>query len=108
VQHHCTALPDEKATPLFNTLKTPLFNTLKSAENFKRLEDPYRPSVRGWRKCKVRETQEVIVGAITGSFAAPAACCWAGSTPAGTCSTPAAPRGGSRRPLMSTTAAVAH
>ena len=38
---------------------------------FKRLEDPYRPSVRGWRKYKVRETQEAIVGAITGSLAAP-------------------------------------
>ncbi|MFE9446340.1 hypothetical protein ACFYO2_47360 [Streptomyces sp. NPDC006602] len=38
---------------------------------FKRLEDPYRPSTRGWRKYKVRETQEAIVGAITGSLAAP-------------------------------------
>ncbi|MFJ9580693.1 ATP-dependent DNA ligase [Streptomyces sp. NPDC101191] len=38
---------------------------------FKRLDDPYRPTVRGWRKYKVRETQEAIIGAITGPLAAP-------------------------------------
>ncbi|MEU0038197.1 ATP-dependent DNA ligase [Streptomyces sp. NPDC006333] len=38
---------------------------------FKRLDDPYRPAVRGWLKYKVRETTEAIVGAITGSPAAP-------------------------------------
>ncbi|MEU9330904.1 hypothetical protein AB0D91_45480 [Streptomyces canus] len=38
---------------------------------FKRLNDVYRPSVRGWEKYKVRETSEAIVGAITGSLAVP-------------------------------------
>ncbi|MFF0000588.1 hypothetical protein [Streptomyces avermitilis] len=38
---------------------------------FKRLEDAYRPSVRGWQKYKVRETSEAIVGAVTASPAAP-------------------------------------
>ncbi|MGW7260631.1 ATP-dependent DNA ligase [Streptomyces sp. NPDC054834] len=38
---------------------------------FKKLTDPYKPSVRGWQKYKVRETSEAIVGAITGSLAAP-------------------------------------
>ncbi|MER5662709.1 ATP-dependent DNA ligase [Streptomyces mirabilis] len=38
---------------------------------FKRLDDAYRPSVRGWQKYKVRETSEAIVGAVTGSPAAP-------------------------------------
>lgn len=38
---------------------------------FKRLDDAYRPSVRGWQKYKVRETSEAIVGAATGSPAAP-------------------------------------
>jgi ATP-dependent DNA ligase len=37
---------------------------------FKRLDKPYRP-VRSWRKYKVRVTTEAIVGAITGSPAAP-------------------------------------
>ncbi|MDO0917494.1 hypothetical protein QQM39_43890 [Streptomyces sp. DT2A-34] len=38
---------------------------------FKRLDDAYRPSVRGWQKYKVRETSEAIVGAITGSLDVP-------------------------------------
>jgi ATP-dependent DNA ligase len=38
---------------------------------FKRLNDVYRPSARGWEKYKVRETSEAIVGAITGSLAVP-------------------------------------
>ncbi|MFD3381971.1 MULTISPECIES: ATP-dependent DNA ligase [unclassified Streptomyces] len=38
---------------------------------FKQLDTPYRPAARGWRKYKVRETQEAIVGAITGPLAAP-------------------------------------
>ncbi|WP_244172583.1 ATP-dependent DNA ligase [Streptomyces europaeiscabiei] len=38
---------------------------------FKRLNDAYQPSVRGWQKYKVRETSEAIVGAITGSLAVP-------------------------------------
>ncbi|MGW3160403.1 ATP-dependent DNA ligase [Streptomyces sp. NPDC001089] len=38
---------------------------------FKRLDEPYRPAARGWRKYKVRETTEAIVGAVTGSPAAP-------------------------------------
>ncbi|OAH15944.1 DNA ligase C1 [Streptomyces jeddahensis] len=38
---------------------------------FKRLDDPYRPAVRGWQKHKVRETTEAIVGAVTGTLAAP-------------------------------------
>ncbi|MDX3526928.1 hypothetical protein P1P75_10850 [Streptomyces sp. ID05-39B] len=37
----------------------------------KRLEDPYVPSVRGWRKYKVRDTEEAVVGAITGPAADP-------------------------------------
>ncbi|MFI8308071.1 ATP-dependent DNA ligase [Streptomyces sp. NPDC085927] len=38
---------------------------------FKRLDAPYRPSVRGWQKYKVRETSEAIVGAVTGPLGAP-------------------------------------
>ncbi|MFF4442423.1 ATP-dependent DNA ligase [Streptomyces sp. NPDC001621] len=38
---------------------------------FKRLEGVYEPSVRGWKKHKVRETEEAIVGAFTGSPSAP-------------------------------------
>ncbi|MFD3621844.1 ATP-dependent DNA ligase [Streptomyces sp. NPDC058676] len=38
---------------------------------FKRLDGAYKPSVRGWQKYKVRETSEAIVGAVTGSLAAP-------------------------------------
>ncbi|MFG2811527.1 hypothetical protein [Streptomyces massasporeus] len=35
-----------------------------------RLDEPYRP-VRSWRKYKVRVTTEAIIGAVTGSLAAP-------------------------------------
>ncbi|MFG2266568.1 ATP-dependent DNA ligase [Streptomyces sp. NPDC048720] len=38
----------------------------------KRLDDPYRPAVRGWRKYKTRETTDAIVGAVTGPPTAPA------------------------------------
>ncbi|WUH07381.1 ATP-dependent DNA ligase (plasmid) [Streptomyces violaceus] len=38
---------------------------------YKRLEGAYEPSVRGWRKHKARETEDAIVGAFTGSPAAP-------------------------------------
>jgi ATP-dependent DNA ligase len=38
---------------------------------FKRLDGVYEPSVRGWQKYKVLETSEAIVGAVTGSLAAP-------------------------------------
>ncbi|MFJ4562097.1 RNA ligase family protein [Streptomyces massasporeus] len=38
---------------------------------FKRLDSLYEPNVRGWRKYKVRETQDAIVGAVTGSTAVP-------------------------------------
>ncbi|UXY39986.1 ATP-dependent DNA ligase [Streptomyces albidocamelliae] len=38
---------------------------------YKRLEGRCEPSVRGWRKHKARETQDAIVGAFTGSPAAP-------------------------------------
>lgn len=38
---------------------------------FKPLQGAYRPSVRGWRKYKVRETSEAIVGGVTGPLAAP-------------------------------------
>lgn len=38
---------------------------------FKRLDEPYRPAVRGWRKYKTRETTEAVVGAISGPLAAP-------------------------------------
>lgn len=37
---------------------------------FKRLDESYRP-VRSWKKYKVRVTTEAIVGAVTGSLAAP-------------------------------------
>ncbi|MGC9478805.1 ATP-dependent DNA ligase [Streptomyces sp. WG4] len=38
---------------------------------FKRLESVYQPSVRGWRKHKVRATEDAVVGAYTGPAAAP-------------------------------------
>lgn len=38
---------------------------------FKRLESVYEPSVRGWRKYKVRATEDAVVGAYTGPAAAP-------------------------------------
>ncbi|MEU0054462.1 hypothetical protein [Streptomyces sp. NPDC006309] len=38
---------------------------------FKRLDEPYRPAARSWRKCKVRVTTEAVIGAVTGSLAAP-------------------------------------
>ncbi|MFJ8752013.1 ATP-dependent DNA ligase [Streptomyces sp. NPDC102441] len=38
---------------------------------FKKLDGLYAPSARGWSKYKVRETEEVIVAAFTGSLAAP-------------------------------------
>lgn len=38
---------------------------------FKRLDDPYRPSVRDWQKYKTRKTTEAIVGTVTGPLAAP-------------------------------------
>ncbi|KPI20058.1 ATP dependent DNA ligase [Actinobacteria bacterium OV450] len=38
---------------------------------FKRLDEPYRPAVRGWQKYKTRETTEAIVGAFSGPAAAP-------------------------------------
>ncbi|MEU9480766.1 ATP-dependent DNA ligase [Streptomyces sp. NPDC048191] len=38
---------------------------------YKRLEGAYEPSVRGWRKYKIRKTEDAIVGAFTGSPAAP-------------------------------------
>ncbi|WP_399936691.1 ATP-dependent DNA ligase [Streptomyces sp. BBFR25] len=38
---------------------------------FKRLAEPYRARIRAWGKYKVRTTTEAIVGAVTGSAAAP-------------------------------------
>ncbi|MFB7982941.1 ATP-dependent DNA ligase [Streptomyces vinaceus] len=38
---------------------------------FKRLDEPYRPAVRGWQKYKTRETTEAVVGAFSGPAAAP-------------------------------------
>ncbi|MFE7935531.1 ATP-dependent DNA ligase [Streptomyces sp. NPDC057456] len=38
---------------------------------FKRLNEPYRGGVRSWRKYKVRVTTEAVIGAVTGSLAAP-------------------------------------
>ncbi|WP_241194174.1 ATP-dependent DNA ligase [Streptomyces sp. SID10115] len=38
---------------------------------FKRLEESYRGGVRSWRKYKVRVTTEALIGAVTGSLAAP-------------------------------------
>ncbi|MDX2591416.1 ATP-dependent DNA ligase [Streptomyces sp. WI03-4A] len=38
---------------------------------YKRLEGRYEPSLRGWRKRKAGETEDAIVGAFTGSPAAP-------------------------------------
>ncbi|MEU9272313.1 hypothetical protein AB0E04_43975 [Streptomyces sp. NPDC048251] len=32
---------------------------------------PYEAAVRGWRKYKVRETEEAVIGAVTGSMALP-------------------------------------
>ncbi|MGW6927524.1 ATP-dependent DNA ligase [Streptomyces sp. NPDC054950] len=38
---------------------------------YKRLDGLYEPSVRGWRKHKIRETEDAIVGAFSGSPASP-------------------------------------
>ncbi|MGW0769259.1 hypothetical protein [Streptomyces sp. NPDC002676] len=38
---------------------------------FKRLDEPYRGGVRSWRKRRVRFTTEAVIGAVTGSLAAP-------------------------------------
>ncbi|SEB32067.1 ATP dependent DNA ligase domain-containing protein [Streptomyces misionensis] len=38
---------------------------------FKRVTGAYQPSVRGWKKYKVRETSEAIVGAVTGTLNSP-------------------------------------
>ncbi|MFJ6509310.1 ATP-dependent DNA ligase [Streptomyces sp. NPDC091879] len=38
---------------------------------YKRLTEPYRPGARSWLKYKPRETTEAILGAITGTLAAP-------------------------------------
>nr|WP_318199165.1 ATP-dependent DNA ligase [Streptomyces sp. SCL15-4] len=38
---------------------------------FKRLEGAYEPGVRAWRKYKARHTEDAVVGAVTGSPAAP-------------------------------------
>ncbi|MDX3314528.1 ATP-dependent DNA ligase [Streptomyces sp. NPDC054884] len=38
---------------------------------FKRLEESYRGGVGSWRKYKVRVTTEAVIGAVTGSLAAP-------------------------------------
>ncbi|MEV4339008.1 ATP-dependent DNA ligase [Streptomyces sp. NPDC049590] len=38
---------------------------------FKRLDEPYVRGARSWRKYKVRATTEAVVGAVTGSLAAP-------------------------------------
>ncbi len=37
----------------------------------KRLDQPYRPGMRGWQKLRTRITAEAIVGGITGSIDAP-------------------------------------
>ncbi|MEU1918399.1 hypothetical protein [Streptomyces massasporeus] len=37
----------------------------------KRLEESYHGGVRSWRKYKVRVTTEAVIGAVTGSLAAP-------------------------------------
>ncbi|MFJ4777925.1 hypothetical protein [Streptomyces sp. NPDC088762] len=38
---------------------------------FKRLDEPYRPAVRGWQKYQTRETTVAVVGAFSGPAAAP-------------------------------------
>ncbi|MFD8599164.1 ATP-dependent DNA ligase [Kitasatospora sp. NPDC059646] len=38
---------------------------------FKRLDEPYLPGRRAWRKYKVRVTTEAVIGAVTGNTAAP-------------------------------------
>ncbi|MFD7409232.1 ATP-dependent DNA ligase [Streptomyces sp. NPDC059866] len=38
---------------------------------FKRLDSPYLPSLRGWLKYKVLQTQDAIVGAVTGPVSTP-------------------------------------
>jgi len=38
---------------------------------FKRLDQPYLPGARGWRKYRVRDTTEVVIAAITGTLQQP-------------------------------------
>ncbi|MFJ8802771.1 ATP-dependent DNA ligase [Streptomyces sp. NPDC102487] len=38
---------------------------------YKKLTEPYKPGARSWLKYKPRETTEAIVGAVTGTLAAP-------------------------------------
>ncbi|MEU5241662.1 ATP-dependent DNA ligase [Streptomyces lydicus] len=37
----------------------------------KRLREPYRPGVRAWRKVRIRNTSEAVIGAVTGSLHQP-------------------------------------
>ncbi|MCX4673615.1 ATP-dependent DNA ligase [Streptomyces sp. NBC_01381] len=39
---------------------------------FKRLAEPYLPGRRGWRKYRSRQSTEAVIGAVSGSLAAPA------------------------------------
>jgi ATP-dependent DNA ligase len=38
---------------------------------FKRLRQPYLPGERAWRKYRVRDSTEAVIGAITGTLAEP-------------------------------------
>ncbi|MGV9937829.1 ATP-dependent DNA ligase [Streptomyces olivaceoviridis] len=57
---------------------------------FKRLDEPYVRGARSWRKYKVRATTEAVVGAVTGSLAAPRTVLFGRYDAAGRCSTPGA------------------
>lgn len=57
---------------------------------FKRLEESYRGGVRSWRKYKVRVTTEAVIGAVTGSLAAPRTLLWAVTAGLAACGTSAA------------------
>ncbi|MFC9891926.1 ATP-dependent DNA ligase [Streptomyces pilosus] len=58
---------------------------------FKRLSEPYRAGTRAWGKYTVRATTEAIVGAITGSAAAPRTLLLGRYDDTGGCATPAVP-----------------
>ncbi|MFF8096932.1 hypothetical protein [Streptomyces sp. NPDC016675] len=81
----CTTWPSpDNSHPIRDNLYLPKVPrnhfALSEGVIFKRLNDAYHPSARGWQKYKVRETSEATVGAITGSPAVPARCCSAGTT----------------------------
>ncbi|MFD4767206.1 ATP-dependent DNA ligase [Streptomyces niveus] len=67
-----TLCPAASVTDL-STLRTWMSWSVVGVEGLV-LKDPlqrYRPGVRGWRKYRVRDTTEAVVGAVTGSLARP-------------------------------------